>query len=207
MGHYGGDDFLGGIIIRKEMTKQKKKAAKQAPSRTGSQKCGNGNHEQRIVQYVPMFDTNWSIIRDANGIVVQKVEELYIWNQEHRTQAKPNKGVWSIQEKEELKLFLLCRTTGCFVPWKKDKKIHKGWGVLHLDGLNHVIGRDYLGNDVKVCRFVESNPKEWHGFPVNYMRSKEVISDHVLRLWAYDLGYVDKSEIIDIKRHQKSSLA
>lgn len=32
--------FWGGIIIRKEMTKQKKKAAKQAPSRTGYKSVG-----------------------------------------------------------------------------------------------------------------------------------------------------------------------
>lgn len=168
----------------------------------------DGNKQQALTHQVLKIDKNGIIVVDEHGSLVRdQITEIYVWNKDHREAAKENKGVWTIAEADELVIFQNCRQNGAFQHWKN--QTHKGWGVHVVGGTSTALtlGQDYQRKDVKVCKFVEGNKGLWHGYPINYRLEREdVICDTALFYWCNLLKIIDKSEIVDIKNKEESSL-
>ena len=170
-------------------------------------KGGNQNPEKMFSIMVPVLNADGTIKIDDKGVVRVQVNDLYQWNQKHRTRYQSGNGRWTCHEKIEESIFLNCRENGCYCNWKGNKK--KGWGVYYTQGQVQVIGQGVSSNnqmiDVKICKFVESTGQHWHGYPIDYRVEKDVICDNALFYWE-KLQLIDKSEIRDIKNQEDSSL-
>ena len=168
-----------------------------------------GNKSILITHYVAILDSCGYCQFCADGSVsTAQITETYVWNQDHRGTLKANKGHWTIAEELEEGMFELCRNNGAFKTWKGDT--HMGWSVCPQNDNLIVIGTGVNNEgkyiDVKVAKFVEGNKGMWHGYPIDYRMTREdTICDNALECWVH-MGFIDKSEIQDIKLKEDSSL-
>ena len=168
-----------------------------------------GNPSRKITHDVAILENDGGHKLDASGnIERESITETYVWNQDHRTTLKADKGKWTVAEKEEEYMFLKCRRYGLFKKWKTNT--HMGWNILLENNQLKIIGQGVgkMGNhiDVKIAKFVEGNAGTWHGYPIDYRNVNEsVICDNALYCWLR-LKVIDKSEIPDIQRKEESSL-
>lgn len=168
-----------------------------------------GNPSKQITHQIPVVNAGGTIQIDAHGsIVLMEVTETYVWNRNHRSMARTRKGRWSIDQDNEERLFCHCRQNGLVKQWKD--KTCMGWNILFQNNKLQVLGKGLSQSgtliDVKVCKFVEGNMGLWHGYPIDYRRrTEDTICDNALNYWL-KMGVIDKSEIIDIKKREESSL-
>lgn len=168
-----------------------------------------GNPSQQITHDVAKLEEDGGHKLDASGnIVLETVTETYVWNQDHRTTLKADKGNWTVLKTEEESMFLKCRRFGLFKKWKSNT--HMGWNILLDNNQLKIIGKGVRKKgvliDVKVAKFVEGNSGIWHGYPIDYRNvNEDVICDNALYCWLR-LNVIDKSEISDIQRKEESSL-
>ena len=149
-----------------------------------------------------------------NTIKREKLSEIYVIDDEHRTSLKKGKGKWTIPEDEEMKSFSQMRYIGAFRNWQKKNNnyiSHKGWGLyfpeLYIKSVNllpEVLGKSYNGSkDVKVCEFREHGEHIWHGFPIDYTdHNTERIHDNALVAWL-EVKIIKKHDIPKIQQRKK----
>ena len=171
-------------------------------------KGGNQNPERKFSIMVPVLNQDGTLKLDSNGFLVREnVDDIYEWNQKHRTRYVAGNGRWTCPANIEGIMFLKSRSNGCFCHWKG--QTHKGWGVCIHQEQAHVIGQGVGTNnqmvDVKVCKFVESTIHHWHGYPIDYRAENDIICDSALFYWE-KMHLIDKSEITDIQSKEDSSL-
>ena len=115
-----------------------------------------GNPSKQITLDVPMLNADGTIKIDSqNNIEKESVTETYVWNQDHRTTLKSNKGCWTIPILAELDMFEQCRTYGLYKKWKGTT--HMGWNILYQNNQVNNVGKgvdsDNKWIDVKVGKF------------------------------------------------------
>lgn len=108
------------------------------------------------------------------------------------------------------------RWCGHYINWKEDT--YKGWGINLLPNVTTILhdqtfevqnlGKGLDNEDLKICKFVEGNKGDWHGYPINYtLKNQEYIPERIIDSWWKELKVIDKSDYNDIRTKQESSLS
>ena len=169
----------------------------------------DGNETRELSHLVWMIDDNNALVLDEHGNPHRcLVSEKYTCNGQHRQFALPEKGVWHIQKDDELNIFKRMRWCGHYIHWKENTC--KGWGVLIQPNTYtllldqkyeiQVLGSGYNREELVICKFVEGNAGEWHGYPINHtLRNEDYIPERIVKCWWQTFRVIGKSDYNDIR--------
>lgn len=176
----------------------------------------DGNETRELDHLVWMLDGDNALMLDEQGNPQRcLVKEKYTFNGQHRQFALGEKSVWRIQKDDELNIFKRMRWCGHYTHWKKDTC--KGWGVFISPNTEtilfnqkykiQVLGSGYNREELVICKFVEGNAEEWHGYPINHtLRNEDTIPERIVRCWWKSFGVIEKSDYNDIRTKHAVSL-
>jgi len=131
----------------------------------------------------------------------------YKFNKKHRDSSK-HKSQWKISKQEEIEIFLNSIRNNWFKGEFSDKKCILtspdgiAWGIGLISDKCSVIGVSSDGTtELKACKFVESSPNYWHGYPANFKNRQDVPLDEILDSWR-KLGFINKPLLLNIKKRR-----
>ncbi|WP_154990421.1 hypothetical protein [Priestia megaterium] len=119
----------------------------------------------------------------------------YILASHHRNKQNNNKSLWTITPAEEVESFKLMYTNN----WIIEK--NKGWSIHRVGYTNGVLGLSPQNEDVQIAKFVDSsNNLQWHGYPVDYRKSRHDRPESgILKNWV-DQGIIKRTDMSKILR-------
>jgi len=140
-------------------------------------------------------------ITDEEIDLTEIIKRKYIISSQHRKIGNPNKSIWKISFRAEVK---------CFIWTISENWINQteAWGVK-IDKTNtlEIVGLNDNGERLKIAKFVDGNGNDvWHGYPADYMnKTQDRPTTTILKVWV-DNGYISKSKMSKIRRGQPCNL-
>lgn len=93
----------------------------------------------------------------------------YFFHTKHRGKPVDNISCWSIDCKKEFDLAENCVEKD----YIEQRTIETGFGLLKEKNNLCVLGENIRVQELKLAKFVHSQPLEWHGYPADYVANQQ----------------------------------